>query len=82
MKLMYIFMTTVLFLFSGKCIFAQSLELEVNTTKQVKKALWNEGVNLELSKLKKGPETASTKTYPEELTRAVELEHKKLYKTY
>lgn len=81
MKLVYIFVTTVLVLFSGKCVFASDIQIQQSTAGQVKMALWIEGVN-QFKKIKmKTPHKKTNKELPEELTRAIELESKKLYKT-
>ena len=80
MKLVYIFMTTVIVLFSGKCVFAAEDQGAKLTKIEVKSALWAEGV-VKFSEFEapKGKEKAKV-SYPEELTRAIELERRNLYK--
>lgn len=84
MRLLYIFMTTVVVLFYSRCLLASSIDLNPNTLSQVKTALWIEGFRLgerpQKEDVPNQKKVQIEKPAPEELTRAMELERKKLYK--
>lgn len=80
MKLVYIFMTSVLVLFFGKFATASEVNPNEKVSDQVKKALWAEGIVIKKnSKTVSVSSTDKKKSYPEELSKAIVLEKIKLY---